>query len=147
MQLVLSRLFEARKSSADGKISALKPMECMKPLRASRTDSSSSTMETTGVLELTSRIARPVLQSLNVLAEAQPAAVIQECRRDNSVTQECSRYQCLSCRIEEGTPALIHRLAELSHRSHPSNDVALPVSALRLDPSQEDPHHMAHKSR
>src|SRR6266536_2773314 len=60
MQLVLSRLFEARKSSADGKISALKPMECMKPLRASRTDSSSSTMETTGVLELTSLIARPV---------------------------------------------------------------------------------------
>src|SRR5882724_4870110 len=60
MQLVLSRLFEARKSSADGKISALKPTDCMKPLRASRTDSSSSTTETTGVLELTSRIARDI---------------------------------------------------------------------------------------
>jgi hypothetical protein len=59
------------------------------------------------------------LWSLNVLAEAQPAAVIEECRRDNCVTQECSRYQCLSSGIEEGTPLLIHRLAELSHRSHP----------------------------
>src|SRR5215510_13477695 len=60
MQLVLWRLFEARKSSADGKVSGLKPTDRMKPLRASRTDSSSSTMETIGVLELTSRIARPV---------------------------------------------------------------------------------------
>src|SRR4030095_4306039 len=115
MQLVLSRLFEARKSSADGKISALKPMDCMKPLRAWRTCSSSSTMETTGVLELTSRIARDISLESERSCRSATRGGNPRVSRDSSVRQECSRYQCLSCGVEEGTPALIHRLAELSH--------------------------------
>jgi hypothetical protein len=77
------------------------------------------------------------LWSLNVLAEAQPAAVIEECRRDNCVTQECGRYQCLSCGIEEGTPALIHRLAELSHRSHPPYLSTETIGKVRADSAED----------
>jgi hypothetical protein len=46
------------------------------------------------------------LRSLNVLAEAQPAAVIEECRRDNSATQECCRYHvCLAVSRREHSPS------------------------------------------
>jgi hypothetical protein len=77
------------------------------------------------------------LWSLNVLAEAQPAPVIEECRRDNCVTQECSRYQCLSSGIEEGTPLLIHRLAELSHRSHPPYLSTETTGKVRADSAED----------
>src|SRR5258706_14124802 len=53
-QLVLSRKFEPRKSSADEKLATSKPTESMNPLRASRTDSSSSTIVTRLVVETAS---------------------------------------------------------------------------------------------
>src|SRR6266498_1707371 len=144
MQLVLSRLFEARKSSADGKISALKPMECMKPLRASRTDSSSSTMETTGVLELTSRIARPVSPESERSCQSTP-------RGGNprvSAGQFCDK-----------NAAAINVCLAVLRREHPPSFTVWQSSAtvvilltmllfqfLLLD-LPRGPHHMAHKSR
>src|SRR4029453_11053166 len=106
MQLVLSRLFEARKSSADGNISAPKPMDCMKPLRASRTDSPSSTMETTGGWELTSPI--PLFTSLESERSCRSTTRGGNPRvsRDNSVTQDCSRYHvCLAVLRREHPPS------------------------------------------
>src|SRR5258706_950229 len=131
-QLVLARKFEPRKSSADEKLATSKPTESMNPLRASRTDSSSSTIVTRLVVETASFTA------------LYPWSI-------NEVTK-CHFFLDVFASIalqnnEEGMPSSFTCPITVIPRSHLPNDAGVLAAVRGLDLFPADLHHTARKSR
>src|SRR6266576_5010821 len=131
-QLVLTRTSEPSKSSADEKIAAAKPTECKKPLRASRTDSSSSTTVTRMLVEMSSDTALCFLFG----------------ERSQIITFRIKPAHDFAAQRGGGShPSSFTVPPSLSLRNHVESDDSGRASARGLDPLQAGLRRTDHNSR